>query len=259
VSDAEAERLVPLEGALNVRDVGGYPTADGGRVRTGRLFRGDHLAELTEADVEALAGLGLRAVVDLRRLDEVEERPSRLPTTVVHRHWHPIGGDAGNYDTWLDRLVDGDIARDPVGHMITDYEWMVTERAGVFGEVVDRIADDDNLPLLYHCTAGKDRTGITTALVLSVCGVERETILDDYELTNTYRANRRVAQLRSELEAKGVDVDRVAPYFGAPRPALETTLALLDSRAGSVRGWLTGPAGVSEAALERLVANLVER
>ena len=250
-------RLIPLEGAMNVRDIGGYGTVDGGSVRTGLVYRGDHLAELTEADIEALAALRLRSVVDLRRDVEVAERPSRLPATVIHRHSHPIGSDASTYDTWLERLAQGDIARDPVGHMIEDYRWMVTERADVFGRVVATIAGDDCLPVLYHCTAGKDRTGITTALILSVCGVDRGTILDDYELTNRYRAGRRVAELRPELEARGIDVDRIAPYFGAPRPALAATLDLIDALAGSVRGWLVERAGVSDYAVQRVVDQLV--
>ncbi len=250
--------LVALQGAMNLRDVGGYPITGGGRVRTGVVFRGDHLNELTDDDLDVLCEHGICTVIDLRREGEIDDRPSRLWRTVVNHVHHGIGGDASLYDDWMDRLVEGDIATDPVGAMTEDYRWMVTERAEVFGRIVTDVAEADHHPVLYHCTAGKDRTGITTALILTVCGVDRDTILDDYELTNRYRAERRVAQLRPELEGQGVDVDRVAPYFGAPRPVLAATLDHLDADHGGVEAWLTGPAGVSPASLDHLRAALVD-
>lgn len=248
--------LLPLAGAMNARDIGGYPTA-AGEVARGRVYRADHLNELTDDDLGLLADRGIRTVIDLRRDGEIEERPSRLWGTVSRHLHHGIGGEASNYDTMLERFTTGDVADDPVRAMITDYRWMIEERAEVFGQVIAEIADPGNHPVLFHCTAGKDRTGITAAVVLTVCGVDRETVLDDYELTNRFRAARRVAQLRPELEERGIDVDRIAPYFGAPRPALATTLTHLDDRFGGVDAWLTGPAGVSPAALDQLRAALV--
>ena len=88
---------------------------------------------------------------------------------------------------------------------------MLSEYPEQFATFLDLVADLDNLPLLFHCTAGKDRTGIAAALVLEVCGVHRKTVLDDYEMTNQLRSEKRIAQLRPELEAAGVSIEAIRP------------------------------------------------
>ena len=99
-------------------------------------------------------------------------------------------------------------------------------------------------PAVFHCTAGKDRTGLAAALLLSVLGVDRELILDDYELTNITRSELRIAELRPELEAAGIDVERVRPYLSAPRAAMDATLTWLDAEHSGAEGFLLG-SGVS--------------
>jgi protein-tyrosine phosphatase len=125
--------------------------------------------------------------------------------------------------------------------------------------VVRNAADPANHPLLFHCTAGKDRTGVTAMLILSVLGVADEDILDDYELTTTYRSGRRVEQLRPELERAGVDVEAVLPFLIAPRPVMERTMAFVRERWGSAEGYLTGPAAVTPKTITRLRATLLEQ
>jgi protein-tyrosine phosphatase len=136
--------------------------------------------------------------------------------------------------------------------MIELYGRMFDDHARVFGEVLTHLADPSRLPAIFHCTAGKDRTGIAAALVLSVLGVDRETVLHDYELSNEYRSKQRIEVLRPRLEAEGIDVERVRPYLSAPRPVLEAALAAVDLEHGGVDGFLTERAGVSDGILDGL-------
>jgi protein-tyrosine phosphatase len=255
------DRLVPLEGALNCRDLGGYHTTDGRTVRWGHLYRSDGLHQLADADVETLAGLGLRTVIDLRNNVEIEMEPSRLaghPT--IERHHIGIGGEAADQAAapLLEQVLSGGIEVFGVEDMAEMYAQMLDGAAADFGKVVTLVADPDRLPLLFHCTAGKDRTGVAAALVLEVLGVPDDTIVADYELTTTYRSGPRLEQLRPQLEAGGVDVDAVRPFLTAQADVMARTLAGLRERHGGAEAYLTTAAGVPPEALLRLRDALLE-
>jgi protein-tyrosine phosphatase len=246
-------RRIELEGALNFRDLGGYPTHDGQVVAWGRLFRSDGLHQLTAADLDVIHGLGIKVVCDLRNTNEVSVDVSRFPADERVRRLHlPIGGDAANAPSIIDLIRAGEIAAFGVDAVIDVYGMMIEHGAASFGTVVRQAADADQLPLLFHCTAGKDRTGVTAMLLLSVLGVADDDILDDYALTTDYRSGARVEQLRPELEAAGVDVEAVLPFLVAPREVMAGAMAFVRDRWGSIEAYLTGPAGVPVDAVPRL-------
>jgi protein-tyrosine phosphatase len=247
------DRRIALEGALNFRDLGGYASADGRVVGWGRLFRSDALHQLSPDDLDAIRRLGIRVVCDLRNTNEVEVDVSRFPVDDSVRRLHlPIGGDAADAPSIIDLIQSGQIPEFGVEAMISVYALMVEHGAVAFGTVVRHAAHPDHLPLLFHCTAGKDRTGVTAMLLLSVLGVADDVILDDYELTTAYRSGARVEELRPVLEAAGVDVERVRPFLTAPREVMAGTIAGIRDRFGGVEEYLAGPAGVPEADLDRL-------
>lgn len=246
-----AERLVPLQGTMNFRDLGGYLGEDGRRVRWGRIYRSDGLAALTAVDGDYLTGLGIKLVCDFRRDTEVDLAPSALPLT-VERRWLPIGTDAAEQREFLDQILAGEVTSFSVDDMAEMYGEILDTGAEQFGTVVAHAADPSCHPLLYHCTAGKDRTGISSALLLGALGVSDDDICDDYELTTFYRSGRRVEQLRPQLEGAGVDVDAILPFLTAPRPAMAATLELIQRRWGSIDGYLTGPAGLDPGVLTDL-------
>ena len=248
-----ATRLVPLEGTLNFRDLGGYRTGDGRRVRWGLVFRSDGLEGLTESDLAVLRRLGIRVVHDFRFELERQRRPSRLPgdgSILVEAL--PVGAEPSQERELLDQVLAGEVTEIGVDFMIGEYVRMLELGAASFGRLLASIADPERLPALFHCTAGKDRTGMAAALLLSLLGVDEETILDDYELSTTYRSNPRVEQLRPALEAAGVVVEDVRPFLSAPRPALAAALATVHERHGTVEGYLTEQAGVAPATLDAL-------
>ena len=145
-----------------------------------------------------------------------------------------------------------------VEFMVELYGQMLTEAASTFGALLTSLAEPGQLPALFHCTAGKDRTGIAAGLLLSLLGVPHETVLHDYELSTRYRSNRRISELKPKLEAAGVDVERVRPFLSAQREVLDTSLRVLENEHGSILGYLTGPAAVSRPTIGRLRDLLLE-
>jgi protein-tyrosine phosphatase len=254
-----AERRVPLDGAHNFRDLGGYRGLEG-NVRWGRLYRSDHLGDLTDADLDAVHGLGVTLVVDYRGPHEHDTTPSRIaPDGPIRRHDRAIGdGTVEGVSLW-DAILDGSLTGFDESDLTAFYLRTLRSSADVFGEVLTMLAEPDHLPAVFHCTAGKDRTGLTAALVLSTLGIDDAQILDDYELSNRYRSAVRLAEIRPLLEDKGIEMDAYLPLFTAPRRAMAAALAGIDDTYGSVSAYLTGTASVAPATLDALRDRLLER
>jgi protein-tyrosine phosphatase len=251
--------LVALEGALNWRDLGGYPAADGHLTRWGRVYRSDGLDQLTDADLDLIADLGIKLVIDFRVDREVDENPSRLPEhPELRRQRLPIGGDEVEGRSVLETILAGDLKVYTVEEMAQVYERLLEDFASSFGEVLTHAADPVNHPMVFHCTAGKDRTGLMAMLLLGALGVSDDDIVADYELTTHYRSNKRLEVLRPELEKHGVDVDAVRPFLTAQAPVMAATLEELTRRHGSIEGFLTMRAGVSPATVSRLRAEMLD-
>ena len=251
------ERLLSLEGTLNFRDLGGYVGLDGRTVRWGHVFRSDALHGLTDADLSLVGELGLRAVYDFRRTVECERQPTVMVDGVpIVRVC--VGDDVENGPELIDQILDGSLPEADDQFVIDMYVSMLTDAASIFGSLLTSLAEPDGLPALFHCTAGKDRTGLAAAMLLTVLGVSRDHVLDDYCLTNEYRSNRRIEELRPLVEAAGGDIEKVRPFLSARRPVLAGTLDWLDDEHDGVEGYLTGAAGVEPATLDRLREVLLE-
>jgi protein-tyrosine phosphatase len=254
-----AERRLPMEGPVNFRDLGGYVTADGRRVRWDRVYRSDSLESLTDADIEALEGLGVRLVCDLRHDAERAVAPSAIQGHPHVRIEHlPIGGLAAETKGMSVRMMRGEIPEVGVEMMADVYATVLELHADSFGAVVAHAADPANLAMIVHCTAGKDRTGLASALILAALGVDEETVLADFELTAQYYSAAKIAEVRPQLEAAGIDFSKVETYFGASPAVMAATLAGLRARHGSIEAYLTGHAGVPSAAIDALRDQLLE-
>jgi protein-tyrosine phosphatase len=171
-------RLLPLVGAYNFRDLGGYPTADGRTTRWGRLYRSDALHELTEVDLKVLLELGLSCVIDLRSATEVERTGRGIlgGEPLHYRHLSVMQDTAGPIED-VPSLASLDLAA-------IYLSWLDTGREAL-AEALRTVGDAADRPLVFHCAAGKDRTGVLAALVLAILGVERDVIVEDYVLTAT--------------------------------------------------------------------------
>jgi protein-tyrosine phosphatase len=251
-------RHLSLDGPVNFRDLGGYPTADGYEVRWGRVFRSDSLETLTAADLDRLDELGIRLVCDLRREEECAVAPSRIEGHGAVRVEHlPIGGLAAETRDMAGRMLRGEISEVSAATMAEVYLTILELHPDAFGTVVGRAADPVNHPMVIHCTAGKDRTGVASALLLAALGVDEATIAADYELSNELQAQSRVAALRPQLEAAGVELARVQAYFLAPSEVILATLSGVRERYGGVGSYLEAHAGLPPATLDNLRRTLL--
>ena len=242
-----AERLLPLEGATNFRDLGGYRTPEG-RTRWGAVFRSDGLHRLTTTDIAALDQLGLRVVYDLRTDWERDQSPSALPAG-LRSEALTIGGDASR-TAELAELFRREVPED---FLWTAYRDIVELDATTLGRLLTALAEAP-LPALFHCTAGKDRTGISAALLLSVLGVDEATVLDDYELSAVHYTDRNKSRYSELL---GLDDRQYGVVFGVSRAAMADTLAALREQHGSIEGYLVDKAGVRPATITALRTRLV--
>ena len=233
------ERRVGLLGATNFRDLGGYVGAGGARTRWGRVFRADALV-LEPPDFEAFNLLGVRTIYDLRSDDERQVTPNCLPDGDHIVELIPVmSSTTVPLPTIDDMLADGET------FLAGIYVRLLEHAALIFGRILSSLAAEARLPAVFHCAAGKDRTGMVAALLLSVLGVSEGDILDDYELTSRYRSPDRteafIARLRDE---RGVTPEVAAAILRTPRWAMEGALAELNRRYGGIEGYLVGPAGV---------------
>lgn len=185
-----AERRLPLDGADNFRDLGGYRTADERFVRWGVLFRSNDLADFTDADLDYLSEVDIRLQCDLRSDIEREKRPNRvLLTPVPEILEYPIPQAGMNPSEIQEAIRTGTMAEFDIRQiMLSTYRSFPIEHRDLWARIFSRLQDPNSLPFLVHCTAGKDRTGFISALVLLALGVPEQTVYEDYLATNRYRA-----------------------------------------------------------------------
>jgi protein-tyrosine phosphatase len=172
-----AERRIPFEAVTNFRDLGGYRARSGRRIRWGRIFRSDALHGMTEGDVAMYDDLGLTAVYDLRGDVEVAEQPDPMPS----RHLPILSRPAGDQTP---SAFDAAASTDGERLLADIYIGHIDHAAETIGELFSALTEPGGLPAVFHCHAGKDRTGLVAALLLEALGVERTAIFDDYELTS---------------------------------------------------------------------------
>lgn len=219
-------RRLPLAGADNLRDVGGYPTADGGQTRWRTLFRADSLHRLAIAEQEALLEYGVRTVIDLRRAEEIGAAPNIFAASPRVRYLHlPIA--EGAPDPAAPRLALADL-----------YRSILDRRRAEIGAVLAALARAGAFPAVVHCTAGKDRTGLIVALLLGVAGVSPGQIVEDYALSATYLGDAFWAEVGARLAAAGVSPERYRHLLAAAPETMAATLAHLDERYGGPVGYV---------------------
>lgn len=248
-----AERELPLQQASNFRDVGGYIGADGRRVKWGQIFRSGAMPMLTEQDTALVAKLGIKTIVDLRSLDE----RAIAPDTIDDR----LGALFISNDYSLKSALQN--AQAGGGEYL--YRGSGKAFAPQFRSIFHRLLASDGA-VLYHCSAGQDRTGVATALILSALGVDRKVILADYHLSTDLR--------RPQFEMPKIDLkdwpgNAIAPYYAAlqsspgPQKAeplftksgashLAQFFDVIDKEYGTIEEYLSKELGVSKSDIERL-------
>lgn len=251
-------RVLNLEGGCNFRDIGGYPTIDGRTIRWGHVFRAGVLSYFSCTDHERLARLDVRTICDLRQAGEREKEPTRWPGEL-----QPLFFDDG-----IMALPPGvrELSRaEPTvagmrAAMIAVYRafprWMEARLRGLF-----RFLEQGRTPLVIHCSAGKDRTGMAVAVLLSALGVSRETVIEDYLLTNeavnyeAFIATRKNSWLgvgNAHHNLRSLPTEVRAEIFKADAAYLQAAFEEIDVKYGGMDAYLATALGIGDATRQRL-------
>jgi protein-tyrosine phosphatase len=225
-NDGGPSRLIPLTGAFNFRDLGGYPSGLGGETRWRRIFRSDNLSTLTEDDQKVLADLSIATVIDLRSPGEVAG--GRIAESDAYAYHHLPMADVLP-DTTDTRWSSPEYVSGRYLEMLSD---------GCVRSALEIAADPRSYPLVFHCAAGKDRTGIIAAILLTLLEVSREEIVADYMLTAP-AMERMVATLIEGAPERAELIEPHLPAIRGTRPGNITgLLAALDDKHGSIADYV---------------------
>jgi protein-tyrosine phosphatase len=258
-----AHRVLNFEGISNFRDLGGYRASDGRAVKWGRLYRSGNLAEASRADLAGLQTLGLTTFIDFRSGVEKTEEPNLLPEspgfTVVDI---PVL-DEGNKNLFgeiSERIeTDNFDGFDPGKVMVQANRQFADEFTPQFRQFVHTVLDADGTPVLWHCTAGKDRTGFAAAILLRILGVPQDTVVADYMASRQPALEARQNQLLMLRVFKGEDVaEKIAVLLGVEQQWLEAGFAEIDETWGSFDNYVSNGLQLSAADIQRLRDTLLE-
>jgi protein-tyrosine phosphatase len=255
-------RRLPLEGAKNFRDLGGYRTSDGRYVRWGLVYRSNYLANLTAKDAEYLHTLGIRLVCDFRAEGERTRAPDHWVGTAPEYFSVPVGPNRDGTITpeELKRRVASISAQ--TKDSIRGYDYAISD-AAQYGKILRRVAAGD-LPAVEHCTSGKDRTGVFSAILLTALGVPRDVVMQDYLLTNQYLLGPdSLENTRADLQrvfglAEPPDTATVKTIMTARPETLEATFDNITKTYGSFDNYLREGVKISESELAALRQHVLE-
>lgn len=223
-----AEKHLPMAGGTNFRDMGGFKTIDGKNLKWGKLFRSNEMKLLTDSDMDYLSSIPLTSIVDFRSENEANKAPDRIPSSVLYTYSYFInptilnGIDSLFYlpESYLDSLmIDMSLS------LVMDQESI--ERYKNFFSLLQ---NEENIPLIFHCTAGKDRTGIAAALILYTLGVDENTIMEDYLASNIYLAD--------SYEEKLAEFPNAFPFLGVKQEFLQAVIQQLKDDYNTVENYL---------------------
>ena len=252
----EDYRKLPFTGAHNFRDLGGYKTEDGRALKWGKIYRSDDLHLLTDEDLKYLSRLNIKSVVDFRSDEERESEPDRLNPDMTQLllpiKFQPEELDDETLKNLMKNLTFGTLDS---SNLLRDFNIVIvkdfaTEYKKFFRHVIENNAE----PIVFHCTAGKDRAGFASAMILTVLGVPREKVIEDYLLTNTYVKDHVDSEML-EIELKTffrADTDNLRKINLVEERYIQAAFDTIDSEWGGMDNYISGALGLSEEDILKL-------
>lgn len=250
-------RFIQIESTINLRDIGGYTTSDGKTTKWGKVYRSEELAHLPEESVADLEKLGIRNIYDFRDDHKLVKHPDPEIEGATNHHI-PVLKDISHSAKDID-------LNDPNGidtFMKNVYDYLVKERAQDFADILKTITDEKQLPILIHCTNGKDRTGFMIALILLICRVPEETVYSDYTLSN-YTFDEAFDTLGTILHDEinavtEVKKSALRDFFGVKPDWLKITLDYINKQYGNVENYLLSQTDMTLDDFDKIRKNLTE-
>jgi protein-tyrosine phosphatase len=261
MSVAESQtRVVSLDGGINFRDIGGYTNAQGRTVKWRKIMRCGHLARLSDGDLDTLEAIGVSKIHDFRRTEEQEQSPSCAVRAEFIDDYQIHIGDISRF--W-EFLFGGELTADSSHKLVVNsYRSCIDAVIPAFSRFMCHIVDNADSASVFHCSAGKDRTGMAAALILSALDVPRQTIVDDYMLTiEHYDSDALIEIVEGHLRAAKVeewDRDWLIPYCSVHQDNIVAFLEAIDEQYGDVKTYLTNALGLSDADLAKMQSCYLE-
>jgi protein-tyrosine phosphatase len=263
------ERVINLKGTSNTRDIGGYKTNDERTLRWRQIIRSDNLSRLTPDDFQKLEELGLKTVIDLRTEREHDQSPTVwVGENPPQFHHFPIGHAQNDWFNAQRRMMKNNRFSESQAreHMVEAYRMILEEGPPSYEKLLDLVLDESNWPVLIHCNAGKDRAGVAVTLILEALGVDRETIMSEFLLTNEVsRTKAKAAYLAKERKTsssrvggrshRGPSADAWFPIIGVEAVMLEAFYTGVEEKYGSMEV-LLAELGVDQDARIELTSSL---
>ncbi|UYM17341.1 tyrosine-protein phosphatase [Endozoicomonas euniceicola] len=256
------QRHIPMGTPHNLRTLAGISTQDGRDIAAGKLYRSDSVAQLSGESEKRLSALQLKVVTDFRSSLEQKNTPhqwSENNIDIIHRPI-PVMGDNGRVE--LMRVLQSVDSAEDVAHWLRElYRSMVIDFSHVYAEWLHSLLNDDSYPQLYHCTAGKDRTGVATALLLKLLGVADVLIMDDFLLSNELSAEyieaRTTGKVAFSWMPEGVNPDFLRPLLSVQKEFLEATFSHINEECGSFAQYAKQCLGMTSKEISQLRKNLL--
>jgi protein-tyrosine phosphatase len=265
-TDAQIHAL-NLKSINNLRDIGGYTTKDGQTTKWGLIYRSGDLSHLSSEDQNKLNTSGIKTIIDFRSADERTRAPSRWNSQAPQANiiLLPIGGSAADWASEISqRLQAGGFTREEMNStLIAMYRTVPIDNTAEYKALFEQIFVNTNQAILFHCTSGKDRTGIGAALILSALDVPRETIMQDYLLSNTTidveKMSRILAESFSKRSGSPIKPGAIVPILAVEASYLNATFTAIDDTYGSMDNYLREAMGLTDIKRAQLKKALLFR
>ena len=253
----EDYRLLPMDGAHNTRELGGYKTTDGKSVKWGMLYRSDKLSDISDTDQTYLQDLGIKKIIDFRSKEEKEEDPDIIPKGIDYIEM-PISVD-GAMRSKIEAVLKGETNKDVKSFLIDANKEFVSNYTDVYEDFLRNLIDDDG-PTLFHCTAGKDRAGFAAAITLIALGVSKEDVINDYMKTNQF-TKERIEEIIGQIELMTLyqtDAEILRPLLGVEREYIETAFQTAEEKYGSLENFIRDGLNISDKDIQKLRNKFIE-
>ena len=252
--DQARRRHLPFSGVKNFRDLGGYQTVDGRTIRWRVLYRSDSLHKLTATDLKKLADLSLDRIIDFRAEHELAKEPDRLPINMCAIYIPILDSSTEIWRDSREQFVKDDLRNIyPAQYMIQTNIELATRFTPQMQKFFDELVSTNGYPVLFHCAAGKDRTGFAAAILLRMLGVPQDVVLEDYLLSNRYYLSAYKRELALLHLMKGENFAAVVKGFLEVHPAyLSAAFEAIDNQHGSFENYVRVGLGLTEKDIEHL-------
>jgi len=247
---SQTENQFKIKKVTNFRTVGNIKNIDGRILKEGKFYRSAHLHQLKNKSIKKFQKLGIKEIIDLRNSKEISQKPDVIPQNIDYKNYSAFEDEGDQLDQAKKLVLKGKVkGSDADQRMLDFYKTYSTENPEIIKKIIHEILDSEN-PVLYHCTAGKDRTGIITALILTILKFDRETIENDYILSNNYR--KQLVQKRLRLANNlhfiypKMDLNVIEKLSWVEKDYLHASFSEIDNKYGSIDVYIHQVLGIIE-------------